>query len=591
MHRTARTSFVLIIFAQFFIPSLSAATATTKATPAVEFSRRFGSSGGDNIQAVAVDREGNTYFAGFTNSADYPLVNPLPVPAPAPPESRRVGFLTKLSPDGSTILYSTYLGGSDGWDAALDVAVDSAGNAYVVGGVQSSDLPVTTGTQPFGGAEDAFLIVLDPEGDILFSTYFGGEGNDLAWQVAVVDDGTAWIAGTTSSPDLPLRDALFPEQQRLFLARFDPKTSDLLYATYFGGGSAYPSGLAIGPSRDVYLSGSADSEFPTTPGAFQTGIRGGSDAFVARLAGDGSRLVYSTLLGGSSGEFWSTVSVGRDGTAYVVGSTISQDFPTTPDAVQPTDPDPGRPGGPPDIPAKGWDAFLVKLDPDGSATSYGTYLGGTYTQDSEHNGQDYGIEVSLDEAENVYVGGRVYESEQFPVKKAFQPAPNRQTDGFVAKFGAGSMRLEWCSFLGGDSSDTLLDLAVTPDGDVYTVMHSFSQNFPSVPADQTVGRIVATKIGSTNVMIDRLEIASTSDKPLRLRIVGERFKPTAQVFIGDDAAPWPGVVFKSSEVLVLRGAGLEARFPIGVAIRVRVVNPKGGSATYEFTRAGFSSSS
>ena len=587
MHRTARTSLVLILLAPFIIPSLSAAPATTRATPAVEFSRRFGSPDGDDIQAVAVDREGNAYFAGFTISADYPLVNPLPVPAPAPSGSRTAGVLTKLSPDGSTILYSTYLGGSNGWDAALDVAVDSAGNIYVVGGARSSDLPVTMGTQPFGGAEDAFLVVLDPEGDILFSTYFGGEGDDLAWKVAVVDDGTVWIAGTTDSPDLPLRDALFPEQRRLFLARFDPSTSDLLYATYFGsesGSFAYPSGLAIGPSRDLYLSGSAEYGFPTTPGAFQTEIRGRSDAFVARFAADGSRLVYSTLLGGSSGEFPSTVSVGRDSTVYVVGSTISQDFPTTPDAVQPTDPDPGRPGGPPDIPEKGWDAFLVKLDPDGRAISYGTYLGGTFTQDTEHNGQDFGVEVSLDEAENVYVGGIVYESEQFPVKKAFQPAPNRQTDGFVAKFVAGSMRLEWCSFLGGDSGDTLTDLAVTPEGDVFTVIHTLSQNFPYVPADQTVGSIVATKIGSTDVLIDRIEVASQSDKPLRLRIVGERFKTTAQVFIGEDAAPWPGVVFKSAEVLILRGPGLEARFPTGVATRVRVVNPKGGSATYEFTR-------
>src|SRR5439155_1546373 len=218
------------------------------------------------------DGAGNAYVTGLTDSADFPTT------AGAFATSANGcddAFVTKLNPLGTSLLYSTYLGGS-GADEGLGIAVDGAGNAYVTGQTGSTDFPTTAGAfaTSFNGGDDAFVTKLNPLGTgLLYSTYLGGSGADEGLGIAVDGAGNAYVTGETDSTD-----------------------------------------------------------FPTTAGAFDTSANGGFDAFVTKLNPLGTSLLYSTYLGGSGSDCGSGIAVDGAGNAYVTGSTGSANFPTTPGA-------------------------------------------------------------------------------------------------------------------------------------------------------------------------------------------------------------------------------------------------------------------
>jgi hypothetical protein len=419
----------------------------TKFNPAgsaLVYSTFLGGSGGSSGSSIAVDSNGNAYVAGTTASVDFPttagafqLVS----------GGGNDGFVTKLDPTGSSLVFSTYLGGSSS-DQANGIAVDTAGNAYVTGQTQSSNFPTSAGAlqSASGGCSsyypyqcDAFVAKLDSTGTALvFSTYLGGSSDDSGMGIAVDADGNAYVTGYTTSPNFPTTAGAFQPDfggvAGTFVTKLNPTGTVLVYSTYLGGsGSDVGSGIAVDAAGNAYVTGTArSSDFPTTAGAFQVTSGGLSDAFVTKLDPSGSALVYSTYLGGGDYDGGWAIAIDGEGNAYVTGGThvsgcyCNANFPTTPDAFQPQFAGGLGPAG------SGSDAFFTKLNPAGSALLYSTYLGG--------RNNDSGNGIALDSAGNAYIAGST-NSTNFPTTPgAFQPNSGGggfqfpPWDAFVAKF-------------------------------------------------------------------------------------------------------------------------------------------------------------
>ena len=389
---------------------------------ALLYSTYLGGSNFDVARGLAVDASGNAYVTGQTDSSNFPTT-------PGAFQTSFGGggnnaFVSKLNAAGSALVYSTYLSGGGG-SVGFGVAIDASENAYVTGGT-GSDFSTTPGafqTTYGGGDGDAFVSKLNAAGSgLLYSTYLGGNDDDVGYSIALDASGNAYLTGLTSSSDFPTTSGAFQTTfggiSDAFVSKLNAAGSALVYSTYLGG-SAYDlgGGIMADASGNAYVTGlAASSNFPTTPGAFQT--TGNSDAFVTKLNSIGSALLYSTYLGG--GDAWGAgVALDASGNAYVTGFAGS-DFPTTPGAFQTT-----FGGGSSLIP---YDAFVSKLNAAGSALVYSTYLGGS--------GGENGYGIAVDASGNAYVTGFT-DSSNFPTTPgAFQTAFGGGSfygDVFVAK--------------------------------------------------------------------------------------------------------------------------------------------------------------
>ncbi len=371
----------------------------------------LGGSGRDNAVSIAADSSGAAYVTGFTSSPNFPALNAMQPARNGPFNS----FVTKLNPAGG-VIYSTYLGGSRA-DFGSSVTVDAAGNVYVVGLTASPDFPLANALQPaFGGISDVYVAKLDPSGArLIFSTYLGGAATDGATSVAVDAAGNVYVAGVTNSPDLrtvnPLQARHGGGLSDGFVAKLNPLGSELIYATYLGGGRVDRIiRFVVDAAGAAYVTGDTDSaDFPTA-NARQPIYRGGTDAFVAKINPSGSALVYSTFLGGSGIDGGSAIAVEAGGAAVVTGFTASVNFPTVRPAQQ------ANAGG-------SFDAWVARFDPQGQL-NYSTYLGGS--------GNDSGFGVAVDPSGNAYVMG-LTDSLNFPVANPLQPSNGGSNDIFIAR--------------------------------------------------------------------------------------------------------------------------------------------------------------
>jgi hypothetical protein len=377
-------------------------------------------SGGDAGNRIAVDQYGNAYVTGYTSSADFPTLNAFQPTLGASGATN--AFVATLTPDGSALVYSTYLGGSS-FDDGFGIAVDQSGHVYVTGETNSHDFPILNAFQPryggsAGGPGDAFVTSLDAAGQPVYSTYLGGSGDEQGHGIAVDAAGNAYVSGITSSTHFPTLNAFRPKlagSRNAFVTSFDP-TGQLRYSTYLGGsGSDSGGGIAVDAAGNAYVTGlTSSSDFPTV-NPLQPALGGPFNAFVAELSADGSALVYSTYLGGSGGnlggDYGSGIAVDQNGQIFVTGSTFSPDFPTL-NAIQPTL------GG-----SGSQNAFVTSLSP-GGALLFSTYLGGSF--------YDLGQGIAVDAAGNTYVSGVTY-SADFPTLNAFQSVYGGHGNAFVAK--------------------------------------------------------------------------------------------------------------------------------------------------------------
>lgn len=431
----------------------------------IEFSTFLGGTMSDRIQDVEVGRDGAVYLAGGTNSRDFPLTAGA-LDADSAGHRRTMGaglsilaeaFLTKLSPDGSRLLYSTFLGGADA-EEAMAVSAGPRGTAFVTGHTFSRDYPTTAtafdrslnhDAGAASGCSDMFVTKVGRSGASMpYSTLLGGSRLDFAWELDVDHRGAAYVLGESTADDAPTTPGAFQERGHLNsgpenadcsapLEQFhdaDPLVvkvgrggSRLAYSTYLGG-SRHEHGLGIAVHRGrAHVVGHTNSaDFPTTTGAHDTEPKSTdtlADAFATKLDRRGRSLVYSTLLGGTGDDWAFGVAVDKTGVAHLTGMTTSPDFPTTEDALDATYVGPGPPF---------YDAFVTLLSGDGSGLPYSSLFGGS--------APDVGLAIAQDDRGGTYVAGLTFSADLTVGTAAFSPVfkgPVGYSDAFVAKFSLG----------------------------------------------------------------------------------------------------------------------------------------------------------
>jgi cell division septation protein DedD len=442
--------------------------------PVLAYSTYLGGSGFDQGYAIAVDSFGSAYVTGQTAAIDFPTT------AGAFQTNYGGGdaFITKLNPQGTALVYSTYVNSASG----NGIAVDSGGNAYVTGDASTTRFPTTAGafqTAPMG--YDTFALKLNAAGSALvYSARFGGNLDDFGRGIALDAAGNAYLTGWTVCRStvctFPTVNAFQPNfaggNNDAFVTKIDSTGSALVYSTYLGGGKVingtedWGEGIAVDSAGSAYVTGYTYApDFPVTGGAFDT-TRAGLDAFVTKFAPDGRSLVYSTFLGGAGREQGQGIAVDLNGNAYVTGITESFDSPFT-SAYE------GFPVTPGAFQVKGsYDAFISKLNPNGSALVYSTYLGGTADVDR-------GWAITLDGAGNATVTGDT-RSSNFPVANAIQATyGGGSTDAFVTKLNATGSGLVYSTFLGGSLTDEGRGIAANGGGSVYVTGDTSSADFPT----------------------------------------------------------------------------------------------------------------
>jgi hypothetical protein len=386
---------------------------------ALVYSTYLGGTGDDEGRGIAIDSSGNAYISGYTNSTNFPItLGAFDITFNG---GLYDGFVSKLNSNGTALVYSTYLGG-DEEDRNYAIAVDSLANVYITGNTGSPNFPITPGaykTTFYGirGTATVFVSKLNASGNsLIYSTYVGG---GFGYDLAIDTSGNSYIIGRTASADFPTTPGALDTSSNGswdgFITKLNESGTALVYSTYLGGNSDdYSNGIAVDGLGNAYLTGyTYSTDFPTTPGAFDTSYTVAGDIFVSKLNPSGTALIYSTYLGGGDLEYsYGGIAVDGSGNAYITGCTYSSDFPTTPGAFD-TSLDIYN------------DVFVSKFNPSGTELLYSTYLGGD-------NGE-YGKSIAIDGSRNVYITGPT-SSTDFPTTPgAFDTSNNGSVDVFVSK--------------------------------------------------------------------------------------------------------------------------------------------------------------
>jgi hypothetical protein len=410
-------------------------------TLTLAYSTYLGGSGDDWAEGIAVDSSNNAYVTGWTESSNFPTLNPY-----QSDQGDRDVFVTKLSSTGNSLIYSTYLGGNssaygNGDDYGNGIAVDARGNAYVTGVTYSSDFPTLNPYQTDQDYDDVFVTKLSSTGNsLIYSTYLGGgSAGDRGYGIAVDSSGNAYVTGYTCSSDFPTLNPYQTYQgySDVFVTKLSGAGDSLIYSTFVGGeGYDYGNGIAVDGSGNAYVTGGTlSSNFPTL-NPYKT-FQGGGDAFVTKLSSTGNSLIYSTYLGGGSRDEGQGIAVDGSGNACITGYTYYSSFPT----LNPYQTDQGD-----------RDAFVTKLSSSGASLIYSTYLGG--------GNYDDGIGIAIDGSGNAYVTGTT-SSANFPTLNPYQSSNHGGSDVFVTK-------LTWtpdypCGDVDGDGSITIADVVFLVD--------------------------------------------------------------------------------------------------------------------------------
>jgi len=426
--------------------------AASHAAPEVILFGYLGGSGTDDCDGIALDRAGNIYLACHSDSPDFPHL-----PAKAASRSRDAmdAVAVKLEARSKRVVWATQIGGK-GWDAGGDVKVAKDGSVYVLGSTESADFPTTPDAvqRRFGGPRrDGFLLRLDANGRVVYSTLLGGSNNDEPTSMAIADHDDVFIAGVTMSPDFPgARLAQFGPLGRPdgFISRLRPGDPESLETILLGGmKNDSVTALALDSSGNLFAGGyTASSDFPTK-NALQSRFGGMVDAFLLKLHISNWSLLFSTYVGGLKNDGAYAVALDASGDPILSGVTESDDFPSTVGAFQ------VRRRGP-------IDAFIHKVSADGRRVLWSTYFGGS----KANSDQFLGGSLAVDSSGRVWLSGMTSSSD-LPTHNAIQPAyGGGDFDGFLAALSPDGSRLCFGSYVGGNAHDILEGLVIG-NGKVY----------------------------------------------------------------------------------------------------------------------------
>jgi hypothetical protein len=439
--------------------------------PILQYGTLVGGSANDYVRGVAVDAAGYAYLTGYCMSADFPTTGAAYQPTYA--GGGDDVFVTKLSPDGATVAYSTYLGGS-GLDEAYGIVVDGSGSAFITGVTTSPNYPTTAGAlqRSYNAGWDVFVTKLGATGAALaYSTYIGTSSDDYAWAIAVDTAGCAYVVGDTASAAFPTTAGSVQQAYAggvdAFVAKLNATGTGLVYATYLGGGAAYDKAMGIVVTADgsAYVAGRTSSPtFPTTLGALKRDLTGASNIFVAKIAPGGQSLLYSTLIGGSSTPFGDstgvhTLAVDAAGCAYVAGATDSTDYPTTPGALRTT--------------KQGMEGVLSKLSADGSSLVYSTFIGG--------NDYDTVEGLAVDESGQAHMTGFTASTDFPTTADALDRTYHGQWDAYYTVVSPSGDAVVYSTYFGGARNDAGYQVALGPAQSCYVAGWTGSTTFPTTP--------------------------------------------------------------------------------------------------------------
>lgn len=429
--------------------------------PILVYSSYLGGADSDEAFGIAVDSARNAYVVGTAASSDFPVTNSAFDTTGAPFGDV---FVTKLDPTGTSILYSTFIGGGSS-DVGRAVALDAAGGAYVTGYTASDNFPNVNALQVSRrGLFDAFVAKLTPAGDNLdFSTFFGGDSFEEGRGIAVDGTGSIYVSGMTTSNNLPVTvgvvDEVYNSAEDVFLFKMAPDGSAFNYVTYLGGQDRDENyGLTVDAAGAAYLAGfTYSTDFPTASAPFAQNA-GSADVFVTKVHPSGQSLVFSTYLGGRSTDLGYDIEVDDSGSVYVAGEAGSNNFPISPNAYDSTF------GGLSD-------AFVAKFNPSGTAVVYSTFFGG--------NSFESGRSLGVDGNGNVWMSGDTW-SRDMPTRNPNQDTFAGFSDCFVVKFNATGTGITYSTYLGGGGTGREWGhaLEVDANGDAYVAGVTVSTNWP-----------------------------------------------------------------------------------------------------------------
>lgn len=419
----------------------------------LSYSFSYGGGSEDRAAGIGVDRSGNAYVVGYTNSADFPVSNAF--------DSTKNGatfdaVVTKFSANGGSIVYSTFLGGGLD-DYGNDLVVDSSGNAYITGTTWSPDFPLLNPALPTSPPANCFVTKLSSNGNnLIYSTTVGGSLSDYGFGIDIDSAGNAYVTGTTNSTNFPVLNPIMinPPDWDIFVTKLSSAGSSLVYSTYLGG-SDYDEGRAIAVSYagNAFVAGYTwSTNYPYTPPALP--FAGAADAVITKLSAAGNSISYSTHLGGISIDYANDIAVYYDD-AIVVGATLSPNFPVN-NQLQ------GDHVGE-------YDGFVTRLTSLGTARVYSTYLGGS---DST-----FLSGVAVDKMGLTYITGSTYATDFFERDSYHSDQPGR--DAVAVMIEANGSGIIYSSYLGGNGDDQGSCIALDSVGAAFIAGSTTSTDFPS----------------------------------------------------------------------------------------------------------------
>ena len=350
--------------------------------------------------------------------------------------------------DASLLNFSSFLGGG-GDEYYISSDCDAAGNIYVAGTTDSRDFPLVNPLDGVveGHGNEGFLTKINPNGTIIYSTYIGGASYDEIYDIFVDDAGFVYLVGTTGSADFPTVNAADSTLSGAdcFVCKINQAGSDFVYSTFIGGSSGeYAKSIFINEQGEAYVAGETDSSNFPTINPYDSSLDGFNDCFVSKLSQGGNALLYSTLFGGGYYEEVAGIAVDNEGAIYVSGTTWSSDFPTQ--------------NGIDSMMSGDYDTFVLKLNPSGTSLNYSTFLGG--------NDVEHATSVGVDSLGRAYALGFTT-STDFPTERPLHGSYAGNLDGFLTVFNPDGMSLNYSTYFGTDGAEWPQDLVVNGVGSVY----------------------------------------------------------------------------------------------------------------------------